>query len=86
MSALEHITTYILAHYADDNPAYVRRIMPQLEAEAQELYDVVARELAEKVRAHTAAGYPQVSAHMSYDYAAGWRHGRETAAREAEGQ
>ncbi|WP_097964582.1 hypothetical protein [Streptomyces sp. or20] len=50
MSALDDIKTYILAHYGDDDPDYVARIMPQIEAEAQELYDVVAAELAEKAR------------------------------------
>ncbi|MYR43088.1 hypothetical protein [Streptomyces sp. SID5910] len=51
MSALYTITAYILAHYADDDPAYVARIRPQLEAEAQELYDAVAHELAACTRA-----------------------------------
>ncbi|MGV9546836.1 hypothetical protein [Streptomyces ardesiacus] len=50
MSALDTIKAYILAHYADDDPAYVTRIRPQLDAEAQEIYDAVAQELAEKIR------------------------------------
>lgn len=65
MSALEKLKAYVLVHYEDFPPAYMAAVMPQIEAEVQELYDVVAHELAERVRADVA--------HISYgsatDYA-----------------
>ncbi|CAO0836118.1 hypothetical protein SMICM17S_10319 [Streptomyces microflavus] len=42
MNALEKLKAYVLAHYEDFLPAYMAALMPQIEAEVKELYDVVA--------------------------------------------
>lgn len=52
MSALEQIHAYLMTSYEDWGEPHKARISPKVMAEAEELYEAVARELAERIRKH----------------------------------